>query len=610
MRIMARIRSIKPRSLRLKLVIPLIVVETFFFLILAWNTEFYLRRATQDAFSMGVRSMTSLIGRQWRANPAAENVPTEEQNGRALPLGDVTAEGLVGEEGLLYITIEDRQGRILLRSAPDITGVALSDGGGSSVREIAVPLESRGTSYGTIRVGFSEASISASIVAGRIGAVAVAALAVFMSGLIIWYLVRSLTRPLNELAAMAERISLGDLTHKIHISSHDEVGRLGTVFNRMAMRLEEFYSSLEEKVRERTEELSERKRELEGLVNGISDSLFLLDSHFEILTANKSASAILGLQGPKGLVGAKCYRAFFGKNHPCQGCPAAKALEEGNSAFSVFETGDRLFHLFAYPIADAEGEIEKIIVFKKDVTRERTLERELVRSARLARLGKLAACVANGIRNPLAGISGCAEVLERRGEKASVRRELLPLILSDVKKLDLVVKDFLDFAVLSNKEKSRTNVGEAVDEVLFLVAEQTRSQGILVERQDGSQEVFVEVAKEKLQQALLKIVHNALQAMPKGGKLKVKTGRSQARASIEIADTGPGVPQQLASEVFEPFYTTKHRGTGLGLSIARMIVEEQGGSLQISNNNGRGAQFGINLPLGAQVEQSSLEKSV
>jgi two-component system NtrC family sensor kinase len=400
---------------------------------------------------------------------------------------------------------------------------------------------------------------------------------------------------------MAEKISNGNLKQNIEIESNDEVGLLAKAFNRMSIKLRDSYTNLEEQVIDRTKELSDSKMELEALFNGITDMISVQDTDYNILMVNRSILAEYEATAEtffeKKIIGGKCYSLYMGKDKPCEFCPVEQTIKTKKPAFSEQKAGERVFHVYSYPMAGKDEKLKKIIVFRKDLTRERALQKQVIESTKLASLGELAASVANGIKNPLAGISGCSQVLRRNFEKDNIKNELLNMILSDVRRLEEIVSIFLDFAGRSSPEYKNTGINKIVEGAVQLIEEQAKSQTVTVHREYAANDSELRVDETQIRQAMINILVNALQAMPDGGTLRVRTKNEGNKVSLEIADTGTGLPSVKIGSIFDPFFNTKSQGMGLGLSIARMIVEKHGGTIGVKSSEGNETVFTIEFPL-------------
>lgn len=241
---------------------------------------------------------------------------------------------------------------------------------------------------------------------------------------------------------------------------------------------------------------------------------------------------------------------------------------------------------------------------------------EARRSERLAALGQLSAGLAHEIRNPLGVIRGSAEMLnEKLKGSDELARELAGYISSEVNRLGALVTDFLDFARPLHADPHPTDVTTLLDRVLKNVADTWAGKPIEVVRDYQSNLPLVPLDESLCEQAFFNLVQNAYQAMyEKGGKLRVEAGIKQNNFRrgllVRLADTGPGVPEHLREEIFNPFVTTKKTGVGLGLSIVSKIVDGHHGSIRLENAPGSGAVFTLFFPLEQPVETQPAKEQI
>jgi len=230
----------------------------------------------------------------------------------------------------------------------------------------------------------------------------------------------------------------------------------------------------------------------------------------------------------------------------------------------------------------------------------RRLQDQLVRAGKLKVLGELTAAVAHEIKNPLASIQGAAEAIADEIAEDSPRRHLVEIQRKELVRLGQTLERFLSFARPQAVMGGPVEASELVDRVKNLVEHRARQQGveITVARR---QVVPLSGDADRLQQVLLNLALNALDAMPRGGRLefvlRVENHDGGPEQVIDVRDSGPGVPPEKAERIFDPFYTTKEDGTGLGLSISERIVEEHGGFIEVAPA-ADGACFCIHLPAG------------
>lgn len=228
---------------------------------------------------------------------------------------------------------------------------------------------------------------------------------------------------------------------------------------------------------------------------------------------------------------------------------------------------------------------------------------EARRSERLAALGQLSAGLAHEIRNPLGVIKGSAEMLTQKLQHSDeLARELAGYISTEVNRLSALVTEFLDFARPLHAELHPTDLTALLDRVLKTVGDRWTGKPVAVERAYAGNVPPIPMDESLCEQAFLNLVQNAYEAMEENGgalRVEVRRARREGREGVEVrlADTGPGVPEELREEIFNPFVTTKKSGVGLGLSIVSKIVDGHHGSIRVDNRPQGGAVFTLFFPL-------------
>jgi signal transduction histidine kinase len=230
---------------------------------------------------------------------------------------------------------------------------------------------------------------------------------------------------------------------------------------------------------------------------------------------------------------------------------------------------------------------------------------QLVQSEKLASIGEMSAAVAHGLRNPLASLRAAAQVVQRHPNAPS-SAEHLKAILEEVDRLDRRITHLLSFSRPAPFHPLEESVPRLIEGLLPGFAELLRERGIELQLDLAPQLPEVRVDPVQLEQALVEIVSNALDAMPEGGKLRISASDAGQRGAsseviIQVADSGSGIPDQVLPSVCEPFFTTRQEGTGLGLAIAKRYVEQNGGRIEISSGPG-GTTVRVRLPAAARSE--------
>lgn len=229
------------------------------------------------------------------------------------------------------------------------------------------------------------------------------------------------------------------------------------------------------------------------------------------------------------------------------------------------------------------------------------LEETLNQTERLAHLGTMVATVSHEIKSPLGIVRSTAEILEKRIQKVAPGNEhLARIIVDEAMRLNRIVVEFLDFARPQKMHLEKGNINEIAEKVLVFISPMLKEQQIVLTTDLALDLPAIAIDRDQLYRALLNILLNAVQAMEGGGSLQITTQYQddKRRITIFIRDSGAGMTEEKAAQIFEPFFTDKHKGTGLGLAITRNIVESHGGEILVESMPQEGTCFTICLPAG------------
>jgi PAS domain S-box-containing protein len=260
-------------------------------------------------------------------------------------------------------------------------------------------------------------------------------------------------------------------------------------------------------------------------------------------------------------------------------------------------------------VVDAGGAATHIVTVERDMSEERRLREQLIHSERLSAVGQLVAGVAHEINNPLQAVMGFSELLINAETRPDVKRDL-EQIRVDADRAAKIVRHLLLFARRSTLERSLGDLNDIVRSTVALRAFELRTSPIELVEHYSPDLPLVAVNREEVQQVVLNLVLNAEQAVRSashGGRIVVRTGALDDGAFVDVADNGPGVPQEVTNRIFEPFFTTKPvgQGTGLGLSVSLGIAQAHGGTLELRPLD-RGACFRLVLPSATSDTQLGL----
>jgi PAS domain S-box-containing protein len=249
------------------------------------------------------------------------------------------------------------------------------------------------------------------------------------------------------------------------------------------------------------------------------------------------------------------------------------------------------------PFLDARGKPYQYMAIRSEITERKRAEERLLEQASLARLGEMAAVVAHEVKNPLAGIRGALQVIERRLPEAAPERGIIGEIVARVDTLNEMVRDLLLFARPREPRHSSGALGPLLEQTAALLKRDPDLAAVDV--QVSGEPVRIEADHELLGTVFLNLMINAAHAMGGRGRIEAAVSTGNGRCRIEVRDDGPGVPADVRERIFEPFFTTKSRGTGLGLATARRIVELHGGAMTVACPPEGGTIMGVELPLTA-----------
>ena len=222
---------------------------------------------------------------------------------------------------------------------------------------------------------------------------------------------------------------------------------------------------------------------------------------------------------------------------------------------------------------------------------------QLRRAERLSALGEIAAGLAHEIRNPLAGVKGALEIVSERVTAGTPEAEFSGIATHELKRLEGLVQEFLDYARPEPPRLRPAALPDVVRRVLSLLGPQAEQAGVLLTVEGGDAPPGLRIDPEQIEQVLVNVVLNAVQASPRDGQVELRHRTRNGRYLIEVADRGPGIPSEARARVFEPFFTTKERGTGLGLAISQRIIAAHQGEIQLTPREGGGTVVEIVLPL-------------
>jgi len=355
--------------------------------------------------------------------------------------------------------------------------------------------------------------------------------------------------------------------------------------------------------------LSERNF-IESILTHITNGIITLDESKKITWFNPYSESVFGMSRKDAL--GKDYREVF------SGIPSwvdviDRCLSEPESGPTsiehnlVFGDGkEKVVEVHLSNIHQPRKNQNIFLMIIHDITQRKLMEDHIRRSDRLVSLGVLAAGIAHEIRNPLTGISLLMDDLHDHLHDLPKERELIQRSLQEIDRLENLINGLLDFAMPSRQIKLELQpLGDVLQKTQFLVKKLCKNNNISFAIHSEGSLPLLRLDPEKLQQALLNLLMNAVQAMPGGGDLRVEVrnvpagGSLLARTAVRVIvqDTGKGISPEDIPYVFDPFFTRTPSGCGLGLAIVHGIVQEHGGRITLSSQLGQGTSFWMDLPV-------------
>lgn len=250
------------------------------------------------------------------------------------------------------------------------------------------------------------------------------------------------------------------------------------------------------------------------------------------------------------------------------------------------------------PIIDGHSNAIGRVMLMYDVTEIKKLEGQVRRHDRLVALGKMAAGVAHEVRNPLSSIKGFATLLGSRFADESEEGEAARLLINEVERLNRSITELLTYARPLPLTIVEVEIEPFIEASLKLILSDAKALGVSVHHEIAMKRTRVRLDKDRLNQVLLNLYLNSLQAMELGGELhvSVQDGPRPDTVAITVRDTGCGIAENILERVMDPYFTTKPEGTGLGLAMVYKIIDEHGGTIRIVSKEGEGTTVGITLP--------------
>jgi len=341
----------------------------------------------------------------------------------------------------------------------------------------------------------------------------------------------------------------------------------------------------------------------------IHEDVMVISPDYRVLDINKSSLKKTGLKREE-VIGKFCYEITHHQSYPCSGehhpCPLKEVLKTGKPSQATHihldkEDNELHYSISCYPFTDGD-EITGVIEVSKDITGDIKIQKAMMQQEKMVSIGRLSAGVAHEINNPLTTILTTSMLLQEDIDPDSTIHQELQTIASETLRCRKIVKSLLDFSRQTRPSKKTFKINDIVRESLVLTRKQAAFNDIAMESELAEQIPSVHIDKDQIQQVLINLALNSIEATPAGGRVKFITRYLPEKKTVEIEvnDTGVGIPPENLDNIFDPFFTTKENGTGLGLAITHGIIEQHGGTVTATSSRDSGTSFFIRFPQPAE----------
>jgi two-component system nitrogen regulation sensor histidine kinase NtrY len=409
------------------------------------------------------------------------------------------------------------------------------------------------------------------------------------------HLARGITVPIEKLAQATKEVSRGNLSVRVEDAATDELGTLIDSFNQMISDLRESQLHIAQK----TAELENRKQYIETVLQNITTGVITLDSDGRITTINPSAREMLAIEdrnpigkGFEDVLNEEKYGEIV--KNIAWGIKNRYRLSD--KEINIVSNGQTTTLALALsPLPQANGDFSGMIVVFDNLT-------QLIKAQKIATWKEVAQRVAHEIKNPLTPIQLSAERIIKMLKKhdpnsPTVIEEGARTIIQEARTIKSMVDEFSNFARMPKVDLRPGDLRTLIEQTVGLfrgIFAQVEFEADLASDLPAA----LQIDSEQLKRVMINIFDNAIEAMNKNGKIRVRAffEKKKQQVSIEITDTGPGISVEDKTKLFLPYFSTKKKGTGLGLAIVNQIIREHHGSIRVENSQPNGAKFTIQLP--------------
>ncbi len=492
--------------------------------------------------------------------------------------------GTLNQKDVIYCLIEDNSGWIRVETgakagkhreyaAPIFTHKPVEPGSEDLI--LGADARAEMEKIGEVRVAVSLEDLRRRTIDALWTAGILVLAAVLLGALIIaWVVQGALIRPIRKLARATERLARGDLDARVDVLGGDTIGRLAAAFNKMTGDLRRVTVS---------------KDYVDNILDSMGDALIVTGPDGAIQTVNDCAVRLLGFSKHE-LIGKPL--ELFWKDAAKSFPPSDRPARNVETVFSTRGGETIPVSVAATPMAAGLSSPVGMVYVARDLTEKKKIEALMLRSEKLSAVGQLAAGVAHEINNPLGVILGFAQGMAERLQPNHPWELPVKSIEREALRCKNLVQDLLTFSRTSQADREAIHLNQAVDGALSLVQAQARMSKVQLVKKLAEDLPLLLGNRTQIQQVIINLANNSLDAMPEGGTLTVETffleDQPQSWVCLKVTDTGLGIPPEILPRIFEPFFTTKPvgQGTGLGLGLVHEIVSKHSAIIDVQSRPG------------------------
>lgn len=396
------------------------------------------------------------------------------------------------------------------------------------------------------------------------------------------FMVRRTIGPLRDLVAATRNMTRGQLAQRVQTRGPREVAELAEGFNQMSRRVAELYETLEERVEQRTEQLRRNQELSELLFDSMHENLAVIEDDCVVVQANQAALDTYG----DDIIGKRYFEAFEQRPQPADDCPILEVLQ-AHSPLACERVHDckgsrEIVSLELFPLpGHADNGADRLLMVARKITDQKQEQAHEVHGQKVSAYALMAASVAHEIGNPLSSISAQTQLAVRRDDPEYTKK-VLDIVGEEVERISRLLRDITKFAGRQHTQETLVSWNQVASDAVRLLRHDPRGRFAEFELDLADDLPTVKAHPDHCMQVLINLGLNGLDAMEGRGVLHISTDVEAGEVLVRITDEGPGVPEELGEQIFEPYVSTKDCGenSGLGLFISRRIVEQMGGSLE------------------------------